>query len=55
MTYKCKFLNVKLQHSSKRVLQPQRSALRFFSGKYLQKLDGDFASPHFVQVGVAHG
>ena len=55
MTYKCKFLNVKLQHSSKRVLQPQRSALRFFSGKYLQKLDGDFASPQSVLGGVALG
>ena len=28
------------------VLQPQKSVLRFFSGKYLQKLGGDFASPH---------
>ena len=37
------------------VLQPQKSALRFFSGKYLQKFGGDFASPHFVQLGVAHG
>ena len=37
------------------VLQPQKSALRFFSGKYLQKLGGDFASPHFVQLGIAHG
>ena len=27
-------------------LQPQKSALRFFMGKYLQKLDGDFASAH---------
>ena len=37
------------------VLQLQKSALRFFSGKYLQKLGGDFASPHFVHLGVAHG
>ena len=37
------------------VLRPQKSALRIFLGKYLQKLDGDFASPHFVQAGVAHG
>ena len=27
------------------VLQPQKYALRFFSGKYLQKLGGDLASP----------
>ena len=37
------------------VLQPQKSALRFFSGKYLQKLGGDLASPHTAEVGVAHG
>ena len=37
------------------VLQPKKPVMRFFGGKYLQKLDGDFASPHFVQVGVAHG
>ncbi|XHY13699.1 hypothetical protein NeNHUV3_09650 [Nereida sp. NH-UV-3] len=55
MTYIYKLLHVTLQHSSKWVLQPQKSALRFFSGKYLQKLGGDFASPHFVQLGVAHG
>ena len=55
MTYIYKFLHVVLQRSSKWVLQPQKSALRFFSGKYLQKLGGDFASPHFVQLGVAHG
>ena len=36
-------------------LQPQKYALRFFIGKYLQKLDGDFASPRFAEVGVAHG
>ena len=39
----------------KLVLQPQKSALRFFMGKYLQKLGGDFASPDFVQLGIAHG
>ncbi|XHY13657.1 hypothetical protein NeNHUV3_09220 [Nereida sp. NH-UV-3] len=55
MTYIYTFLHVMLQRSSKRVLHPQKSALRFFSGKYLQKLGGDFASPHFVQLGVAHG
>ena len=37
------------------VLQPQKSALRFFSGKYFQKLGGDLASPRFAKVGVAHG
>jgi len=37
------------------VLQPQKSALRFFSGKYLQKFGGDFASPHFAKQGAAHG
>ena len=37
------------------VLQPQKSALRFFCGKYLQKFGGDLASPHTAQVGVAHG
>ena len=37
------------------VLQPQKSALRFFAGKYLQKFGGDFASPQSVQVGVPHG
>ena len=55
MTYKCKLLNVMLRLSPKWVLQPQKSALRFFGRKYLQKFGGDFASPHFVQVGVAHG
>ena len=55
MIYICELLNVMLQRSSKWVLQPQKSAPRFFSGKYLQKFGGDFASPHFVQLGVAHG
>ena len=55
MTYIYTVLHVMLQRSSKWVLQPQKSALRFFSRKYLQKLGGDFASPHFVQLGVAHG
>ena len=49
------YVNVTLLRISKWVLQPQKSALRFFSGKYLQKLGGDFASPHFVPVGIAHG
>lgn len=31
------------------VLQPQKYALRFFSEKYLQKLDGDLASPHTAE------
>ena len=55
MTYIYTFLHVMLQRSSKWVLQPQKSALRIFVGKYLQKLGGDFASPHFVRLGVAHG
>ena len=37
------------------VMRPQKSALRIFLGKYLQKLGGDCASPYFVQLGVAHG
>ena len=37
------------------VLQPQKSALRFFAGKYFQKFGGDFASPYFAELGVAHG
>jgi len=37
------------------VLQPQKSVLRFFSGKYLQKFGGDLASPHFAKQGAAHG
>jgi hypothetical protein len=37
------------------VLQPQKSALRFFVGKYLQMFGGDLASPRFAEVGVAHG
>ena len=37
------------------VLQPQKSALRFFSGKYLQMFGGDLASRHTTEVGVAHG
>jgi len=44
-----------MSNHPKWVLQPQKSALRFFMDKYLQKLGGDFASPHFVQLGVAHG
>jgi len=55
MMYIYTVLHVILKRSSKWVLQPQKSALRFFLGKYLQKLGGDFASPHFVHVGVAHG
>ena len=37
------------------VLQPQKSALRYFCGKYLQMFGGDFASPSFAEVGVAYG
>ena len=55
MTNTYTFLHVMLQRSSKWVLQPQKYALRFFIGKYLQKFGGDFASPHFVQAGVAYG
>ena len=55
MMYICELLHVMLQRSSKWVLQRQKSALRFFSGKYLQKFGGDFASPQSVQVGIAHG
>ena len=55
MTYIYTVLHVMLQRSSKWVLQPQKFALRFFGGKYLQKFGGDFASHHFVQVGVARG
>jgi hypothetical protein len=55
MTYIYTVLHVTLQRSSKWVLQRQKSALRFFSGKYLQKFGGDFASPQSVQVGIAHG
>jgi len=54
MIYTCELLNVTLAHISKWVLHPPKSALRFFIGKYLQKFGGDFASPHFVQTGVAH-
>ena len=49
------YMNVMVQRISKWVLQPQKYALRFFSGKYLQKLGGDLASPRFSEVGVAHG
>ena len=37
------------------VLQHPKYTLRFFIGKYLQKLGGDLASPHTAEVGVAHG
>ena len=55
MTYIYTVLHVMLQRSSKWVQQPQKSALRIFIGKYLQNVGGDFASPHLVQLGVAHG
>lgn len=42
-------------YSPKFPLQDKKSAARFFLGKYLQKLGGDFASPHFAMLGVAHG
>jgi hypothetical protein len=49
------YVNVILLRISKWVLQPQKSALRFFSGKCLQKFGKDLASPHTAKVGVAHG
>ena len=49
------YMNVIVQRISKWVLQPQKSVLRFFSGKYLQKFGGDLASLCFGQVSVAHG
>ena len=55
MTNTYMFLHVMLQRSSKWVLQPQKSVLRIFSGKYLQKFGGDFASPHTAEMGVAYG
>ena len=33
----------------------QKSALRFFLGKYFSVLGGDFASPQFLYQGQAHG
>ena len=33
----------------------KKSVLRFFLGKYLSVLGGDFASPHFLSSGTAHG
>ena len=29
--------------------------LRFFLGKYFSVLGGEFAFPHFLNLGVAHG
>jgi hypothetical protein len=52
-TLQTKYLNKSIY--PKRVLQPQKSALRFFTGKYLQMFGGDLASPRFAEVGVAHG
>jgi hypothetical protein len=33
----------------------KKSMLRFFLGKYFSVLGGDFGSPHFLNLGVAHG
>ena len=55
MTNTYTFLHVMLQRYSKWRLQPQKSVLRIFSGKYLQKLGDDFASPQSVLGGVALG
>jgi hypothetical protein len=33
----------------------KKSVLRFFLGKYFSVLGGDFASPHFLNLGTAHG
>ena len=33
----------------------QKLVLRFFLGQYLQKLGGDFASPHFCTLGPGYG
>jgi len=33
----------------------KKSVLRFFLGKYFSVLGGDFASPHFLNLGAAHG
>ena len=43
------YMNVMVQRISKWVLQSQKYALRIFSGKYLQKLGGDLASPHTAE------
>jgi len=33
----------------------QKILLQFFLGQYLQKLSGDFASPHFCTLGLRYG
>ena len=33
----------------------KKPALRFFLGKYFSVLGCDFASPHFLSPGTAHG
>ena len=33
----------------------KKSVLRFFLGKYFSIWGGDFASPHFLHPGTAHG
>jgi hypothetical protein len=33
----------------------QKSALRFFLGKYFSVLGGDFAPPQYVNLGAAYG
>ena len=36
-------------------LAAKKVALRFFLGKYLSVLGGDFAPPQYVNLGAAHG
>lgn len=33
----------------------KKSMLRFFLGKYVSVLGGDFATPQYVNLGAAHG
>lgn len=33
----------------------KKSVLQFFLGKYFPICGGDFASPHFLSPGTAHG
>jgi len=33
----------------------KKFTLRFFLGKYFSVLGGDFGSPHFLNLGAAHG
>jgi len=36
-------------------LAAKKPVLRFFLGKYFSVLGGEFAFPHFLNLGVAHG